>query len=358
MFGLIESGGSAVVIDDGYSFRNSCEVLGGTHIDFSDNQLQLNPFAAIDADAMQADADFSENVYSMLTAFIMGLAHPGGAISDIERAIITDAVQQVWKIKGREGKIDHVVLLLSKQDDDIARQLVKLLLPFTSTNAYGRLFSGGCNIDLSHDLVVFEMSAVRDKSEIQAASMVLLIFLATQKMYHSPKNKHVSIMIDEAWSLLGGTSADFIEGVARRARKYSGSLICATQSVEDFFTSKSTEAAWANSEWAIMLKQKDSSIDALKSARRIRVDDEMERALRSLETVRGQYSELALISSVRWDVCQLRLDDVSLTAFSSSGEDVQAIEELIRSGLSRSEAITQHAQKIAKSRGNRVKETQ
>ena len=191
MFGLIESGGSAVVIDDGYSFRNSCEVLGGTHIDFSDNQLQLNPFAAIDADAMQADADFSENVYSMLTAFIMGLAHPGGAISDIERAIITDAVQQVWKIKGREGKIDHVVLLLSKQDDDIARQLVKLLLPFTSTNAYGRLFAGGCNIDLSHDLVVFEMSAVRDKSEIQAASMVLLIFLATQKMYHSPKDQPV-----------------------------------------------------------------------------------------------------------------------------------------------------------------------
>ena len=78
-------------------------------------------------------------------------------------------------------------------------------------------------------------------------------------------------MVDEAWSLLGGTSADFIEGVARRARKYSGSLICATQSVEDFFTSKSTEAAWANSEWAILLKQKDSSIDALKSARRIRL---------------------------------------------------------------------------------------
>ena len=82
----------------------------------------------------------------------------------------------------------------------------------------------------------------------------------------------------------------------------------------------------------------------------------MERALRSLETVRGQYSELALISSVRWDVCQLRLDDVSLAAFSSSGDDVQAIEQLIQSGMSRSEAITHHAGVMAKSRGNRVEE--
>ena len=63
------------------------------------------------------------------------------------------------------------------------------------------------------------MSAVREKAEVQAASMVMLIFLATQKMYRSPKNQPVSIMIDEAWALLGGTSADFIEGVARRARK-------------------------------------------------------------------------------------------------------------------------------------------
>ena len=129
MFGLIEAGGSAVVIDDGYSFRNSCEILGGTHIDFSDPQLQLNPFAAIDAEAIQSDVDFAENVYSMLTAFIIALAHPGGSISDLERAIVTDIVQQVWKVKGNEGKIDHVVLLLSKQEDEIARQLMKLLLP-------------------------------------------------------------------------------------------------------------------------------------------------------------------------------------------------------------------------------------
>ena len=93
-----------------------------------------------------------------------------------------------------------------------------------------------------------------------------------------------------------------------------------------------------------MLKQKDSSIEALKSEQRIRVSEDMEQALQSLDTIKGEFSELALISSSRWDVCQLRLDDVSLTAFSSTGEDVQAIENLIQNGMSRTEAITHYAQ--------------
>ena len=37
-------------------------------------------------------------------------------------------------------------------------------------------------------------------------------------------------MIDEAWALLSGSTADFIEGVAQR-RKYNGALITAAQAL-------------------------------------------------------------------------------------------------------------------------------
>ena len=42
-------------------------------------------------------------------------------------------------------------------------------------------------INMNAGLMVFEMSHLRDKKRMQAASMVLLIFLSTQMMYNSPE---------------------------------------------------------------------------------------------------------------------------------------------------------------------------
>ncbi len=52
--GMVATGGAAVVIDDGYSFANSCRFLSGAHIDFAESHIELNPFAMLDTTAMAA----------------------------------------------------------------------------------------------------------------------------------------------------------------------------------------------------------------------------------------------------------------------------------------------------------------
>ena len=234
----------------------------------------------------------------------------------------------------------------------LAGELVTLLRPFGSAGTFGARFAGGCSVDFGARLVVFEMSALRQRTEIRAAVMVLLIFLATQRMYASPRDHRVAVMIDEAWALLEGTSASFVEGVARRARKYNGALICATQGVDEFFRNPSAEAAWATSEWTMFFKQRDSSIATLKREKRIDLEGDpvLERALRSLTSVRDVWSEMIIHGPGGWDIHRLLLDDVSLTAFSSAGEDVAAIEALIAGGMSRRDAIAHHADKAREGR--------
>jgi conjugal transfer ATP-binding protein TraC len=346
MAALMSIGGNVVVIDDGYSFQNSSAVLGGSHVDFGET-LELNPFAAIDIEAVQNDSDFAETAYSMLVNFICALCHPGKTPSDLERAILTDTILSCWQKKKVKANIDDIVLALNTRceegkgetDRKICEELITLLGPFMAEGTYGRMFAEGCSVKMDASLMVFEMSHLREKIQVQAASMVLLIFLSTQLMYNSPREKPVAIMIDEAWALLSGATSDFIEGVARRARKYNGALITATQGIEDYFISRASEAAWANSTWRIFLKMQDASIQALKNEERVVCDDVLERGLRSLHSVKDSWSEMIIHGQSGWDIARLILDPVSLTAFSSSGDDVSAITEMISEGMSRTEAI-------------------
>ena len=95
----------------------------------------------------------------------------------------------------------------------------------------GRLFAGNAVPDLGKALTVFELGELKGRGDVQGVVLMLVVFLATQRMYHGPRTRVKAIVIDEAWDLLSGEdSRTFLEGAARRARKYRGALVTGTQS--------------------------------------------------------------------------------------------------------------------------------
>ena len=204
----------------------------------------------------------------------------------------------------------------------------------------GRLFAGSHVPDLGNAMTVFELAELKGRGDVQAVVLMLVVFLATQRMYHGPRTRAKAIVIDEAWDLLSGEdSRAFLEGAARRARKYRGSLITGTQSVNDYYANPAARAAWENSDWVIFLAQKDESVELLKSEKRIHCDPGMERALKSLTTAEGRYAELLLHGPDGWRVARLVLDAWSVALFSSRGPAFAAVERLKAEGLSTVEAI-------------------
>ena len=340
VIGLIGAGGEAVVIDDGRSFQHTAEALGGAFIAFGKDPACLNPFAMIDAATAERDGDYREECFAMLAGVLARMCRRRGAIDDIEAALIDEAIAKAWDEAGNGADLGTVRKHLEARGDRRAADMGTALGPWCPGGALGRLFSGHEIPDLDSALTVFELGELKGRGDVQGVVLMLIVFLATQRMYHGPRTRAKAIVIDEAWDLLSGEdSRAFLEGAARRARKYRGALVTGTQSVNDYYANPAARAAWDNADWTIFLAQKDESVELLKQEKRIHCDPGMERALKSLNTVEGRYAEMVLHGPDGWRVARLVLDPWSVALFSSRGPAFTAVEKLKAEGLTTRQAI-------------------
>ena len=338
--GIVGAGGEAVVIDDGRSFQHTAEALGGAFIAFGSDPACLNPFAMIDAETAARDGDYREECFAMLAGVIGRMCRRRGAIDDIEAALVNEAIAAAWDEAGNGADLGTVRNNLDARDDRRAKDMATALGPWCPGGAMGRLFSGSAAPDLDAAITVFELAELKGRGDLQAVVLMLVVFLATQRMYHGERTRAKAIVIDEAWDLLSGEdSRAFLEGAARRARKYRGALVTGTQSVNDYYANPAARAAWENSDWVIFLAQKDESVELLKSEKRIHCDPGMEQALKSLTTADGRWAELVLHGPDGWRVARLVLDAWSVALFSSRGPAFAQVEKLKAEGLATVEAI-------------------
>ena len=338
--GLVGAGGEAVVIDDGRSFQHTAEALGGAFIAFGKDPACLNPFAMLDAETANRDGDYREECFAMLAGVIGRMCRRRGSIDDIEAALVNEAIAAAWDEGGTGADLGTVRSNLDARDDRRAKDLGVALGPWCPGGAMGRLFAGDAVPDLDNAITVFELAELKGRGDLQAVVLMLVVFLSTQRMYHGERTRAKAIVIDEAWDLLSGEdSRAFLEGAARRARKYRGALVTGTQSVNDYYANPAARAAWENSDWVIFLAQKDESVELLKSEKRIHCDPGMEQALKSLTTVDGRFAELVLHGPDGWRVARLVLDAWSVALFSSRGPAFAAVEKLKAEGLGTVEAI-------------------
>ena len=120
----------------------------------------------------------------------------------------------------------------------------------------------------------------------------------------------------------------FIETLARCLRKYRGSLVVGTQSVNDFYSCAGAQAAWDNSDWNCFLSQKEESIAQLKNSKRILLDEYKESVITSVKTEQGKYAEVLINGADGYAVGKLLLDPFSSLLFSTKPEDYAAVQEL------------------------------
>ena len=338
--GIVGAGGEAVVIDDGRSFQHTAEALSGAFIAFGKDAARLNPFAMIDAAAAQADGDYREECFAMLAGVLSRMCRSRGAIDDIEAALVNEAIAAAWNEAGNGADLASVRRHLEARGDRRASDMATALGPWCPGGSMGRLFEGSAVPSLDRAVTVFELAELKGRGDLQAVVLMLVVFLATQRMYHGERTRAKAIVIDEAWDLLSGEdSRAFLEGAARRARKYRGALVTGTQSVNDYYANPAARAAWENSDWVIFLAQKDESVELLKSEKRIHCDPGMEQALKSLTTADGRFAELVLHGPDGWRVARLVLDPWSVALYSSRGPAFAEVERLKAEGLSTVEAI-------------------
>ena len=140
----------------------------------------------------------------------------------------------------------------SKEKEKIIEQLDILLSRFlTGTDSY--LFDGYTTINLENDLIAFNLQELLysgNQRLINTQTLNLLTYLNNSIVSNKILNdkvkvedrKHVMIIADEFHLFIDENNFEVLRNfgqLARRIRKYSGSLVVATQSVKDFVGSQS-----------------------------------------------------------------------------------------------------------------------
>lgn len=335
MSGHLGGGGKGFIIDVGRAYEKTCRLLGGEFIEFIDRddfQICINPFDRIH--------DIDEDM-EILKPLVAQMISPSGDLDDEDRAVIEMAIRSAWDQLGPKMTVSDVAHELEQMNDPVSKRLGRQLFPFTRNGMYGKYFDGPSNVDFQKDLVVLELEELKAKKDLQSVVLFIMMFRITQAMYLDPdRSRRKLCIIDEAWDLMGGgNSGKFIEEGYRRARRYGGSFVTVTQSIQDYYKNPASQAALENSDWLILLKQKKESVEQLARSGRLAVDEPLKRVLNSVKTEEGYYSELYIHSPAGQGVGRLCVDPFSLLLYSSQPDDYTAIQYYRDQGMDIADAV-------------------
>ena len=262
------NGIEAIVIDPENEYKDMCDKVWGTYINIATNSQQyLNPF---DIPPQIEDVEYWK--WDLLRSQIMNLIWLIKIlIWDLDtedEALLDKALQNTYILKWftfdetsyewRQPPIMEDLMNTLNWMDGWEKMALKLSKYVTWT--FGKIFNNYTNIDIDNALTVFSIRDLEDALKTPAMFNVLN-FIWTKVRAHKKKRL---LVCDEAWIMLRHpTSAEFLFGLIKRARKYWVWITTISQDIEDFVRSEYGKPIISNSALQILLKQSTTSISAL-----------------------------------------------------------------------------------------------
>ena len=223
VLGALGRGIQVFVIDPEHEYGGMAKELGGVDVELALgsghalNVLDLRPSDARDEAWLGPAAADAVDLCATIC----------GGLDEKERALLESAVRAAYEHRGQP-------LLRDVADKLGKRSRVGTILQRWVHGSLGQMFSAPTNIDLEAPILTFGMRELRDE-------MVAPVhFLLAEALWTRIKRKdrRRMLVIDELGLLFEDpTIRRFVVSLARRIRKYDGSLVFATQNPGDLLSS-------------------------------------------------------------------------------------------------------------------------
>ncbi len=290
-----KKGSPVFILDRGNSYRKLCDVLGGQYITFDpDRPLRINPIGRAET--------FDKERLLFVKDILSEMCSQGeDPVRKEERTVLENAVLKAVDRK-RAGEVfvsDVYQALLEEARGgprSLARDLDRLTLslkPFVGNGAYAGFFDGPSEVDFGRGFTVFELGEIALRKEI--APVILMAILYNVADYCA-RAENLSLrkylVLDEAWTLLESPATSrFIVNALKTYRKLGTSAVMVTQQVADF-DGRAGAAILANAPNRVFLRQTPETLLAME--KHLSLSPEKKKAIGSLKTLKGKYSEMFL----------------------------------------------------------------
>lgn len=342
----LDQGIELVILDVGGSYKNlfNLNQLKGRYYEFDFNSLiSFNPFLI--HKHKNGSWNLTEDKVIFLLALITLLwkdTNKGESLNKEEESVITRLLTLYYEHANRHSdeipRLDRFVPFVKAFYDSNQNHsdfqffnissFILVLEKFTN-GSYARLFNSDDNENIAnHRLVCFDLAGIQNDPAYPVIGLII-IELVLEKVRNNPKLRK-EIIIDEAWSMLRGTTlASFIESCFRKIRKSNGAITIVDQSITELKTNAVGHAIKANAPIRILLDHNSQPALIPELQEFFGMTDHEVEQLRSLRN-HGNWREMLLIRGPISQVFAIDVGPHASAAFSSWSQDRADIAQLTK----------------------------
>ncbi|MDA8336030.1 MAG: DUF87 domain-containing protein [Peptococcaceae bacterium] len=285
-------GAVVIIIDPEREYRALCRRLGGTWINTVGGRMVVNPFQAAPA-PVEADEDTDEDegytamaqhIQRVRTFFNLYLPQ----LTDIQRAFLRRGIMAVYRKKEIDIDTDpatvasdgwptikdlHAYCVTEGEKDQVGAETWATLAALLEDAADGidsRIWSGGSQPATDKiDFLVLDIHDLQEAEESVQKAQYFNVLGYAWDILRRDRSERVMLVVDEAWMLIDPKTPQalsFLKKMAKRIRKYSGSLNVVTQNAIDFTApevAREGEPVLANSSTKFLLRQESKDLPAV-----------------------------------------------------------------------------------------------
>lgn len=332
IFSYLSEGAQVWVIDAGKSYQKLAEMLGGDFVHFEEGtHVCLNPFELIQNYEDEEDA---------IVSLVCAMASSKGLLDEWQIAALKQELSKLWEDKGTAMKVDDIAERCLAGDDLRLKDIGQQLYAFTSKGSYGKYFSERNNVSFQNQFTVLELDELQGRKHLRQVVLLQLIYQIQQEVFLGERDRKKVVIVDEAWDLLKeGEVSVFMEHAYRKFRKYGGSVIIATQSINDLYENAVGRAIAENSASMYLLGQTEETVESVKRSGRLALSEGGFHLLRTVHTIQGVYSEIFIKAKTGMGVGRLIVGEFQKLLYSTDPVDVNAIAQFTKQGMGIVDAI-------------------
>lgn len=255
-------GTEVIIIDPENEYKNLCSAVNGEFINFGFNSsTKINPFDFAQV-YTEGENELGLKILSLHSLFKVIM----GELDSTQEAILDRALVLTYKMKGitpdpttqknEPPLMEDLYKALIGMEEPQAKSLADKIEKFIKGSLTG-IFDQKSNVDIKNPFTVF---AIRDlQEELRPIAMFIILDYIWTRVRRDLKKR--LLIVDEAWYLMKyPDSANFINSIAKRARKYYLALTTISQNVEDFLSIDLGKAIITNSSIQVLMKQHPAAI--------------------------------------------------------------------------------------------------
>ena len=312
-------------IDNGASSERLLEVLNGEFIDLTlESGITMNMFDLEPGETAPSSAKI-KLILAVLELILKDQDQKG--LPKREKALLEEAIFEVYK-RPEVPTLSDLKILLAAHPVLEMKRYAQVLFSWTGDTAYGKMLDRKTSIKLSRDLVTIEIKGLANHSELKDI-LLLLLTSHIQDTAASDMTRPYLLICDEAERFFksGDLAKQFIITCYRTWRKYRASIYCLSQNYKDFLSDPElADALLPNTTNVIILRQR--KIDWKDFQEAFDFNDAQLEAVKSLEIVKGKYSEFFYMQDENQAILRLVPEPLSYWICTTDGGDKARILEM------------------------------